>query len=380
MAVRRKVCVTVINDLVTDQRVQRVAGTLVEEGFEPVLIGRKLKRSLPVGLPWKTRRFRMLFTKGPLFYFFYNLRLFFYLLLGKKPELILANDLDTLGAGFLVSRLRGIPLLYDSHEYFTEVPELVGRARVKAIWERIEAGIVPKLKWAMTVSQPIASAYHSRYGTTFEVVRNLPVKKDRSGADGWRARFPGRKILLYQGAVNKGRGIELLVDAMAHLEGCQLIVAGDGDIMEQVRDRIVKNGLENSVLLTGRLKPRELHDLTCQADLGFSMEEDLGLNYRFALPNKLFDYIMAGVPVICSGLPEMRAIVEDFGLGLVYDERDPEQLAVLIKGALDNRELRDKWKTNLETAAKQLNWESESLKLKNLLSRIRAAGEARRDV
>jgi len=377
---RRIVYIAVINDLVSDQRIHRTSATLESEGAAPVLIGRKLRTSLSTqDLPWPSIRFRMLFTRGPLFYLFYNLRLFMFLLLSAKPILILANDLDTLPAASLAARLRRVPLLFDSHEYFTEVPELIGRKRVKRIWERIESYFLPRVKYASTVSGSIARAYKEKYGITFEVIRNLPHKRERVQSQSWKERFPGQKILLYQGAVNKGRGIELMVESMACLENVHLVLAGSGDIEKAVQELIRMRGLQQRITMTGRLKPEELFILTCQADLGLSLEEDLGLNYRFALPNKVFDYVMAGVPVLCSGLPEMAAVVDEYGIGEVLQDRSPEKLAAQIRDMLDKEEKRKVWQEKLHAAAGKLNWETEEEKLKTLFRSILPAEDGRSD-
>jgi len=367
----KRVYITVINDLVTDQRVHRITATLAEEGAEPFLIGRRLRNSVhPPDLPWKCRRFRMLFTGGPFFYFFFNIRIFFFLLFASRPHMILANDLDTLSSAFLVSRLRKVPLLYDSHEYFTELPELVDRKHIRAVWEKIERLILPNVKFAMTVCSSIAEEYKRKYGISFEVVRNMPVSAVPVISDTWKERFPGKRIVLYQGAVNKGRGLEMVIKSMPFLDDVQFIIAGSGDIDREIDKLIKETKTSDRVLMTGRLRPEELFQLTCQADLGLSVEEDLGLNYRFALPNKLFDYIRANVPVLCSDLPEMAAIVKGYDIGMVSGEREPAVFAIKVMQALEDPDQIYRWKENLKRAAAELNWENESLTLRKLYHQV----------
>jgi len=103
----------------------------------------------------------------------------------------------------------------------------------------------------------------------------------------------------------------------------------------------------------------ELSKLTTTADLGLSIEEDVGLNYRFALPNKLFDYIQAHVPVLVTNLPEMAAIVKQFEIGEICDSLEPEKLAESIRISLIEGQKRKIWKENLKIAAEKLNWENE---------------------
>ncbi|MCA1747358.1 MAG: glycosyltransferase, partial [Bacteroidales bacterium] len=346
----------------------RMAESLVREGYVVRLTGRRFRDSRPLTeVPFKNRRFQMVVTAGPFFYVFYNIRLFFYLLFLRRPALLVAVDLDTLPANFLVSRLRAIPLLYDSHEYFTEVPELVGRRRVQRVWERIEGWIVPKLKNAMAVSGSIAEVYAEKYGTRFITVRNLAWSYTPEPYPDFHKSYTSKYKIIYQGALNIGRGIELMIDTMAQMDDTVLFIAGDGDIRNRLERKAEKLGLRDRVVFTGRLSPGELQRITPQCDLGLSLEEDLGLNYRLALPNKIFDYIQARIPVLCSDLPEMSAIVHTYRIGEVCISRDPHQLANQIIGMLQDGDARKQWKSNLEKAAEELCWEREEQKLVGLV-------------
>ncbi len=366
----KRVTISVINDLVTDQRIQRAADTLSSHGFSVLLIGRRLKESLAVNLEvHSTRRFNMLFSQGPLFYFFYNLRLFLFLLFTNKPSLLYAADLDTLPANFLVSRLRKIPLIYDCHEYFTEVPELVGRRAKKKIWERIEAKLVPKLTYAIAVSDSISKAYEKRYGIVFETVRNVSAFQKPDQKHLPTNQYSTTYLIIYQGALNLGRGIELMIDAMEFLDDATLILAGEGDISKKLRQMVNEKGLTEKVVFIGKLQPGDLRLLTWSCDIGLSLEEDMGLNYRYALPNKLFDYLQARIPVIVSDLPEMASVVNRYEIGEVLVKRTPEKLAEMLKQMLTNTEYRQIFAEKLELAAKDLCWENEQKKLMEIVNK-----------
>lgn len=354
----KKISLSVINDLVTDNRAHKVAVSLQKMGFEPVLVGRLLPESHPVDRPYRTHRMKLFFRKGPMFYFGYNFRLFFYLL-KSGIDVFVSNDLDTLPANYLASRIKRKPLVYDSHEYFTEVPELIGRPVVRAIWIGLERLLVPKVDAAYTVCDSIAEVYRDLYDIDFKVVRNLPVCSPIEKTEPPEKIKGQPKIILYQGALNMGRGIEAAIRAMQFLDGAELWLAGDGDISTQLRKFVIELKLELKVKFLGRLPLQELQEVTSQADLGISLEEDLGLNYRFALPNKLFDYIQAGVPVLVSNLPEMRRIVEHYQIGLIADTHQRKELAEIMKTALFDQEKRLVWKQNLPKAAEELCWENE---------------------
>lgn len=325
-------------------------------GFDVLLIGRKFSNSPDLEKRvYKTKRLRLLFNKGFCFYAEYNFRLFFVLWF-SNAKVLLANDLDSLTANYLASKIKGCHLVYDSHEYFTEVPELIHRPRVKRFWERIEKRIVPKLKTAYTVCQSIAEIYTQKYGVDFKVVRNIPVASN-SGIQK-KHNDSKSKIILYQGALNIGRGLEQAILAMRYVENARLIIAGDGDIKTHLENLVKKENLQNKVEFTGRLSIDRLKQLTPTADLGLSIEEDLGLNYRFALPNKLFDYIQARVPVLITDLPEMKAIVEKYQIGTITPSLEPQALAHAISDALASKNYTT-WCKNTEQASQELNWETE---------------------
>ena len=318
----KRIILAVTNDLTTDQRVDRTCRALTEEGWEVTLVGRKLRNSLPLeSRPYSTHRMRLVFRRSALFYAEYNLRLFL-LMLFRKADCLFANDTDTLAACCLASRILRKPLVFDAHELFPEVPELAGRPRVKAVWEWVERVSLPYAKCCFTVCQSVADEYRRRYGVEMTVVRNVP---DRPAQPPQEPSDAGRQpILLYQGAVNIGRGIHELVDAMGHLPACRLVVAGDGDLLEEMKAYAADKPWRDRVMFLGRLMPDELVRLTPRADVGLVMLEDMGLNYHYALPNRIGDFVQAGVPIVVSDLPEMAAVVRKFKVGEVIEMKNEE--------------------------------------------------------
>ncbi len=364
----KRVYIAVINDLATDQRVHRIANLLMERGMEVTCIGRKLRNSPSLqGLGFRHRRYQMLFTKGPLFYAFFNIRLLLTLLFVKKPALIISNDLDTLPASYTASRLRKVKLIYDSHELFTQVPELINRKRVQKIWKRIEYFYITRLEHAVTVNYSISTIYRRLYKTRFSVVRNVSARRVPEVQKAIREEYPGKQLIIYQGALNIGRGLELMILAMKHVDDAVFIIAGIGDIDDTLRSMVKRLKLEEKVVFKGRLLSDQLFPLTMSCDLGISLEEDLGLNYRYALPNKLFDYIQCRIPVLCSALPEMSRIVRAYGVGVATDERDSKKLARIIRYMLKERS-NGAWMEALDCAAQKLCWENESKKYIELLN------------
>ncbi|MES1226867.1 MAG: glycosyltransferase family 4 protein, partial [Bacteroidota bacterium] len=177
----KKAIVSVINDLATDQRVHKTCMCLHNLGFEVVLVGRQLKGSLPVNdRLYKTQRMNLFFTKGVLFYLEYHIRLFFFLLF-RKADLLVENDLDTLLPNYLISKMKGADLVYDTHEYFCYVPELTHRPLKQKIWLALEKRIFPKLKTIITVNESIAETYEKEYEKKLHVIKNVPAKSNFTG-------------------------------------------------------------------------------------------------------------------------------------------------------------------------------------------------------
>ena len=364
---QKRIFIAVTNDLVCDNRVHKVACTLLKSGAQITLIGRIRNDKTPLKQrAYKTKRFRLIFKRGAFFYFEYNFRLLLFLLF-HRFNIIVANDLDTLPACFIASRLKCKKLVYDSHEYYTEVPELVHRKFPKMVWMFIEKLFVPHIKLAYTVSGAIADTYSQLYGINFSVIRNVPycidnISKNSSSEN-------NEKIILYQGSLNIGRGLEQLIDAMEFIKDAKLKIIGDGDIKHQLIDRVNNKNLGHKVEIINRIPFDELIQETSKADLGIALEENLSLNYYFALPNKLFDYIQAGVPVLVSPFPEMQKIVRKYDVGTVYEHKSPDSLANKINEIFELKNRYQKWKSNTQKAALDLCWENEQKQLIEIYSK-----------
>jgi glycosyltransferase involved in cell wall biosynthesis len=367
-----KVDIVVTNDLITDNRVHKVAESLIRMGYSPRLIGRQKKDSLPLEKRnYPTLRIRLFSERGPRFYIAFNTRIFFRLLF-SKASIILSNDLDTLGGCYLAAKLSGKKLVYDSHEYFTQVPELLNRPLKQKLWLKLEKFILPRLKNAFTVSQSIADEYKKMYGTDFKVIRNLPLRTKQTSVSIDQTVLPHEeKIIIYQGALNMGRGLEYAIQAMRFVNGAQLWLVGSGELDESLQLLSRQLGLQFKVRFFGKLPFQNLAELTAQADLGLSIEEDLGLNYRFALPNKLFDYIQHKIPVLVSPLPEMSKIVTSYEIGEILESNDPEEIARQISQLLYNETRRNHYIQNLKKAANELCWENEEALLEKIFNEIR---------
>ncbi len=346
---------TVTNDLSFDQRMQRICRTLAENGYVVTLIGRTLPNMLPLDTspPYHQKRLRCRFRKGFLFYAEYNLRLSWYLLFATY-DVVCSVDLDTLPAGCFATLLRRKRRVFDAHEYFTEVPEVTHRTVVKSIWQTVARICLPWYRHAYTVGQGLADIFEKEYGLPFAVIRNVPVTRN-APIEQKEQPF----ILLYQGALNEGRGIETALEALQYLPEVHLWLAGEGDLSEALRRRSQELGLDDKVRFLGYIKPAELPYYTSQAWLGINLLENKGLSYYYSLANKYFDYIQAGVPMLTMNFPEYRALNAQWETGILLDELEPVTVANAVSRLLNDKDLYQKFQQNCLAARKVWNWEAE---------------------
>ena len=368
-----KAIVSVINDLVTDRRVHKTCMLLTEQGYDVTLVGRVLKNSLALDKRlYETHRMKLWLEKGVAFYAEFTIRLFFFLLKNKE-SLLVANDLDTLLPNYYFSKRRKIALVYDSHEIFCEVPELQETPLKKKIWESVEKSIVPKLKYCITVNQSIANWFNQKYKTDFKVVRNIP---DKIVVDKIKTRqelnLPtDKKIILLQGAgINIQRGAEEAVEAMQYIENAILLIIGSGDAIENLKLIIKDFKLEEKVKMLPKMKPEELYQYTCNADIGLSLDKATNPNYQLSLPNKLFDYTIAGVPVLASPLTEIKFFIEKYKVGLCIENHNAKHIADKMNFMLTSPDY-NVWKANTQIAAQENNWENEKKVWVDMINKIK---------
>lgn len=361
----KKVHLSVTNDVFTDQRVNKMARTLHQMGFAVTITGVIRPGSPRFNPVWaKIRRFPMMFQKGFLFYAEYNVRLFF-LLLVKRHDLLVSNDLDTLLPNHLAAIIKRKPLVYDTHEYFTGTPELANRPFVRRIWKLLEKSLFPRQKTIITVNRSIAQLYEREYGKSLYVVRNLPLYKTAGERPPRKdIGLPEHKdLILLQGTgINIDRGAEELLMAMHPTHGIHnaiLLIIGGGDVLPKLKMIAEKEQLNERVWFFDRMPYEELFNYTRVCDIGVSIDKDTNINYRYSLPNKLFDYIMAGTPQLVSDLPELRKIVRKHHTGVIIHSHEPGRIAAAIRSMLSDKEKLKEMEACCLEAARELCWEKE---------------------
>ncbi|HVF80590.1 MAG TPA: glycosyltransferase [Flavisolibacter sp.] len=343
---------TVTNDLSYDQRMQRICSSLAENGYRITLVGRKLNTSIPLRhRPFTQKRIRCFFNKSFFFYGEYNLRLFFFLVT-KKMDAICAIDLDTILPCLFISQLKKVPRIYDAHEYFTELKEVRTRPFVKKFWGSIERYSVPKYSLGYTVTEGLAKAFNSAYKRQYAVIRNLPKLVSLPLVP------HQEKFLVYQGAVNEGRGFEHLIPAMKKI-AYLLVICGDGNFMLKLKELIAANAVAHKVELRGMVLPEELKLIAQKASLGIGLAEKEGINQFHALPNKFLEYMHAGLPQVAMNFPEYKKINDQYKIAVLLDQLSVDNVAETINGMVQNDILLREMSRNAIKAREIYNWQAE---------------------
>ena len=359
---KHRIIISVTNDLSSDQRVHKVCSTLYQNGFDVLLVGRLLTTSKELtARSYATKRMKLFFTKGVLFYAEYQLSLLILLLVSKFDSLH-ANDLDTLLPNYLASRLKRKELVYDSHEYFTEVPELQGNPVKKKIWELAEGFVFPHLKYVFTVNQSIADVYKQKYQKEIKILRNVPAHAMLNFSTQFQLPdfLKNKPYAILQGAgINVDRGAEELVEAMQYVNDLQLLIIGAGDVIEFLKKSVVQLELERRVFFIEKLPYEELLNYTHHAAFGLTLDKDTNLNYRYSLPNKIFDYAAAGIPILASSLIETKRIFDRYPIGLLVDNHQPKHIAEKMRQMMNDKNLIEVWKKNAQKVSEENYWESE---------------------
>src|SRR5664279_3559954 len=307
------VIVTVISDLVTDSRVHRTCQTLSENGYRVFLVGSCKKGSMELKpRDYQTDRIKTWFNSTALFYLEFNIRLS--LRLFRLPaDIYLGNDLDVMPATLGVARFRKKPIVYD------------------------------RLKYIYTVSESIRNIYRRDYLKKLLVVRNIPIlqakvedvtEEERNWIRSVEAHIPEDKnLLLLQGAgLNEFRGVEEMVYAMIFLEPAfHLLIIGGGDIFKKLEKMIEGNQLTEKITLIQKMPFAILAHFTRKAKLGISIDKTSVLNHKYSLPNKFFEYLHAGVPVLASRLVEQERIINEYEVGTFIEDYQPEHIAGKIR-------------------------------------------------
>jgi glycosyltransferase involved in cell wall biosynthesis len=355
--VRKKIVCTVTNDLVFDQRMNRICTSLSSAGYDVILVGRLKSNSKPlVEKSFKQKRLFCFFQKGKFFYIEYNIRLFFYLMF-LKIDCICAIDLDSILPCLYVSKIRKTKRVYDAHELFCEMEEIVSRPLIYKLWKRIEKLAVPQFANGYTIGECYSNEFWKMYNVHYEIVRNATVLKENKFPT-----CPIEKYILYQGAVNEGRSFETLLPAIKILN-CKLIICGEGNFFTQAQQLVKDLKIEHLVDFKGYIKPDKLIEYTQNAHIGITLFTNEGLSNYYSLANRFFDYMHANVPQVCTNYPEYNLINQSFEIAVLCNNTTVDEIVQSIQKLWSDDSFHNELKQNCKLAKEKYNWQQEEIKL-----------------
>lgn len=334
-------------------------------GHEVTLVGRSKRNSQKlVKRLFKQHRIKCFFEKGKLFYLEYNIRLFFYL--ATQSFDVLTNiDLDTSITGVLLKRSKKFKLIYDAHELFPHVPEVISRPKIQKIWNWVESMTFSNIDACITVSDSIAEYFQKKYPNLEDasVIRNVPLKQINNDRDIDLTHFD-KPFILYQGALNEGRGLERLIEVISELS-YTLVLIGKGDVENELKRMAEELNMSDRVIFLGFVLPEDLRYYTQKAKVGYNVSENLGLSYYYSLNNKFFDYVHASLPSVINRFPEYEKLLSQYEVGTLVNPDNNEIKNALVK-LMEDQQYHDHCTKQCEQASIVWNWDVEEGKLERI--------------
>ncbi len=370
-----RICMVAFTDLNFDFRIYREAASLKKAGHRVSIVAGTWNQQLDSAWDdfdvhtWPVDRGRSLRVSYLLWW-----RNAYRILREIPADAYHAHDLDSLWPASRAARARRVPLVYDSHELWTEQSSLASRPLVRGVWATMEKRLSRYVSHVITVSPPIADELRERYRfRDVIVIGNLPPHRPPVPGDLIRERLgleSDRVILLYQGGMLTDNGLSEQIEAMAGIEGAALVLLGEGPTKEQLERQVAVSGLADRVFFLPAVPFSQLHALTCSADIGLCLIKSTGKSFHWSLPNKLFEYMMAGLPVLGSEAPEIRRTLTETGAGEVIDLTDPPSLRNRLQRLVADPARRSRYSEAALQAAQRYCWERESAKLTDLYAAL----------
>lgn len=294
-----------------------------------------------------------------------------------KPCVYHCNDIHTIWTGFRASRIHRAPVIYDAHEIYAHQNMVRRTLRRRALVATTEWVALRRCAGSITVNDSLADWYAKRYRVARPtVVRNIPDPRVAAGDVAVPpALLSGRPTLLYIGGITTGRGLAASIESLVHLPGVDLALLGPVNAERTLRaftDLIERLGLQERVHFLGAVPPEAVSAIAAHATVGLALIENVCLSYYYSLPNKLFECIHAGLPVVASDFPEIARIVSAYDLGVLCDPVDPKAIAAAAATLIEDQALYARAVAGAARAGAELRWEFEAERLLELYARVTA--------
>lgn len=345
----------VSNDLTYDQRMKRTCDFLASKGLKVILIGRQLPESSELKkCSYDQYRVNCWINSGPFFYFELIIRLWLKIRKISFSKL-LCVDLDTV----LISRLlykENRKYYLDLHEYFEEVPELDGGEYKKFIWRKVGEYCVPHFDKCYTVNKSLSEIFSKKYKSQFEYVRNIPDVNESF----IKREFKQTLNTAYLGVLNPGRGLENIIEIIGPMNRVNLKIIGDGPLMTKLK--LLAANYSN-IRFTGKLDLEEIDSELKEVHLGWNLLDPNSKSYYYSLGNKVFDYMLRGMPFVTMNFPEYQALHKNNPCGILINDINSETVRSVINELLDKPEKWHKMHESCLLSCENYNWNKESEKL-----------------
>lgn len=368
MAKQKKICIAAICNPLLDTRISNMSNSLREEGFDVKVIGFDWLLNND-NLSEKNLIIFSIDRKASsiLFYLKFSFLLFRELLF-TCADVYFAEDVQSLPFVTIAAKIRNAKIVYNSREIYAFIGGLRNKPLLQKTITFIEKFFIKKVDAVLTTgdldSEFLQKFYQIKNTVT---VRNIPVYHKPDFVFDFRKKYnidAGKLIMIYQGIIVEGRGIVPAFKAMIELPDTVLILLGEGPQKENYKKIAGEFGISERVIFAGIFKQNELNNYTAGADIGLTLIENISISYYHALPNKLFEYIMAGLPVLSSNLPQMKKVVEDYNVGKVVDVDNIPEIVGAIKEWIENGKSLEVFRKNCNAASLELNWTNEFRKFK----------------
>ena len=334
-----------------------------------------------ISFDWKTANFKSQFgktniykldkSKSSLIYYF---KFFFLLvrdLLKHKANYYFAEDIYTLPIVYFFAKRNKGKIYYNSREIYGHLAGLRNKNIVQKIIAKVESKFIRKVDLVLVTGEMDATFLRDAYSIdNFMVLRNLPKYQKEIQKIDLRKNLQiseKEKIILYQGVLLEGRGISKIINILGKVPNTHFVIVGEGEYRKQFESIAAKSNVSNKIHFLGAVNHTVLLNYTASADIGLALIENISISYYYALPNKLFEYIMAGVPILASNLPQMKKVIDDYNVGRYVDPEDEDDLISKLSEMLNNDNKLAEFKSNCKFAAKELNWDAEFDKNKEIL-------------
>jgi glycosyltransferase involved in cell wall biosynthesis len=360
---KMKIVHTTISSCENERRIFNQAKTALKNGYRVEIFALQLP-----DLPLKMRLNEIILrrisigslSKGPLKFIIFNLKLLG-LLIRADFNILHAHDLWVLPATALASMIKNCALIYDSHEFASGL-EIFSKKPVSGmIWALVEKIFIKRNGAIIAINNYHKGLFLDRYKNIPEpvVIMNFPFRYENSKTEHLPEFAERHDKILYQGILKNHRGLPQVIEASAELLSGTLEIIGYGDIENDLYQLVKKLKLEQKVIFRGKFEWSRLLDATKMAKAGLALFEPEGINYKFASPNKFFEYIMAGTPVIASNIPSFRDFISNYEVGILVSVNDETQIAQAMNKLIQDEEYWNKLHNNCLAAREKWNWEAQ---------------------